>query len=345
MSFGDILLQNHGGAWVGAALTFVGLLAFGWLVRLVAAKHFAKLARRTKTNIDDALLLLIQKTNLACIAPVALWVAQKALELPEAVPALLRTVAIVAAFLQIALWGNALITFLFQTAAEGKAGLNISARRALANLGRVVLWSLVLTLLLENLGVRLTPLLAGAGIAGVAMALALQNVLGDIFCYVAIILDRPFVAGDFIIVGDLMGSVERIGLRTTKVRSLSGELLIFSNRDLTDSRIRNYKTLTERRVVFHLGVTYQTPPDKLRRVPQIVKEVLSGIALARLDRVHFQQLGDFSLTFEVVYHVLDPDYNRYMEVQQEINLELVSTFGREGIEFAYPTQFIYTRNA
>ncbi len=173
------------------------------------------------------------------------------------------------------------------------------------------------------------------------MALAAQAILQDLFSYFSIIFDRPFDVGDFIIVDSFMGTVEYVGIKTTRIRSLSGEQVVFSNTDLTNSRVRNYKRMELRRVVFGFGVVYETPLDKLRKIPQIVEDVIKSIEQTRFDRAHFFKYGDFSLDFEVVYYVLSSDYNKYMDIQQEINLKIKEEFEREGIEFAYPTQLLY----
>lgn len=214
---------------------------------------------------------------------------------------------------------------------------------ALGFIGRIALWTVVLLLALDNLGVEVSALIAGLGIGGVAVALALQNVLGDLFASLSIVLDKPFVIGDFIIVDNYLGTIEHVGLKTTRVRSLSGEQLIFANSDLLKSRIRNYKRMVERRIVFTLGVTYQTPYEKLKKIPQIIKEVLEKQENARLDRAHFKEYGDFSLNYEIVYYVQSPDYYLYMDIQQAVNLEIYRRFQEEGIEFAYPTQTLFLR--
>jgi small-conductance mechanosensitive channel len=206
---------------------------------------------------------------------------------------------------------------------------------------KVVLWAAVVLIALDNLGVHITTLVAGLGVGGIAVALAVQNILGDLFSSVTIILDKPFVIGDFIIVGDFLGSVEHIGLKTTRVRSLSGEQLVFANSDLLKSRIRNFKQMTERRIVFAFGVIYQTAADKLAAIPGLVREIVEAQPQARFDRAHFKAFGGSSLDFEVVYWVTNPDYNLYMDIQQAINLGLFRRFAAEGIEFAYPTQTLY----
>jgi small-conductance mechanosensitive channel len=208
-------------------------------------------------------------------------------------------------------------------------------------LAKITLYTILVLLILSNLGFKLGPLLAGFGIAGIAVGLALQNILGDLFASLTIVLDKPFVIGDFIIVDDKLGVIEHIGLKTTRVRSLSGEQLIFSNGDLLSSRIRNYKRMQERRVLFNFGVLYQTPHDKMAAIPEMVREIIQAQPDTRFDRTHFKAFGDSSLDFEAVYYLLKPDYNFYMDTQQAINLALLGRFESEGIGFAYPTQTLY----
>jgi small-conductance mechanosensitive channel len=207
--------------------------------------------------------------------------------------------------------------------------------------GRVVIWSLVLLAALDNLGVDITALVAGLGVGGIAVGLALQDVLKDTFAALSIILDKPFELGDFVVVDDLAGNVEHIGIKTTRVRSLSGEQLVFGNGDLLSSRIRNFKRLVERRGLFTFGVLYSTPADTLERIPEMVREIVDGLETTRFDRAHFKAFGDSSMDFEVVYYVLDAEYLTFMDLQQAINLALVRRFADEGIEFAYPTRTLF----
>ncbi|MEQ8215048.1 MAG: mechanosensitive ion channel family protein, partial [Smithellaceae bacterium] len=201
-----------------------------------------------------------------------------------------------------------------------------------------------LLLILDNLGFNITSLVAGLGIGGVAVALAVQNILGDLFASLSIVIDKPFVVGDFIVIDQLRGTVEHVGLKTTRLRSLSGEQLIFSNNDLLKSRIQNFKRMTERRVVFGFGVTYQTPQDKLPLINGIVREIIEKQEHVNFDRVHFKEFGNSALNFEVVYIVKDQDYNLYMNIQQAINLEMFRRFQEEKIEFAYPTQTLFVQH-
>ncbi len=341
----DSLSANTPTEWLVALVVPVAATGIAWLIRLYAKKRLGILAAATDNVLDDILVDLISSVNLVITFVVVAFVTSKALVLPESLIPIVRTLAIIAAFAQVAIWGNSLISLFLNRAQvkEGPQRINPSARRAMGYLGQLILWTFVGALLLENLGVQLSALLAGVGIGGIALALAAQNVLGDIFCYVAIILDKPFIAGDFVIVGDLMGTIERIGIKTTRVRSLFGEQLVFSNQDLVTSRLRNYKTMTQRRVVFSFGIAYETSVEAVKGIPDITCGVVSSIENTRFDRAHFTKFGDFSLDFEVVYYVLDSDYNRYMDIQQRINVALMERFREEGIEFAYPTQSLYLK--
>jgi small-conductance mechanosensitive channel len=210
---------------------------------------------------------------------------------------------------------------------------------------KVMIWGLAVIILLDNLGVKVSGIVAGLGIGGVAVALAAQAILGDLFSYFTIFFDRPFEIGDFIIIGEFLGTVEHIGVKTTRLRSLSGEQLIFSNSDLTNSRVRNYKRMVRRRVVFQIGVTYETDTATLKAIPEIIKNIITGFADTVFDRTHFASYGDFSLNFETVYYVQGSDYNRYMNIQQEINFQIKEEFEKRGIEFAYPTQTLFLKNS
>jgi small-conductance mechanosensitive channel len=206
---------------------------------------------------------------------------------------------------------------------------------------KFIAYSLILLLALHNVGVNITALIAGLGVGGIAVALALQNILTDLFSSLTIILDKPFQAGDFIVVGDMMGTVEHIGLKTTRVRSLSGEQLVFGNGDLLQSRIKNYKRMNERRIVQKLTVTYQTPEEKLARIPEIVRAIVEKVDLVRYDRCHFLNFGDSALEYELVYWVGSREFNEYAERAQRINIAVFKAFNAEGIDFAYPTRTIH----
>ncbi|WP_319561231.1 mechanosensitive ion channel family protein [Marispirochaeta sp.] len=207
-----------------------------------------------------------------------------------------------------------------------------------------ILWVTAFIFLLDNLGFNISTLVAGLGVSGIAVAIAAQGILGDLFNYFVIFFDRPFELGDFIIFDDKMGIIEKIGIKTTRVRTLSGEQLVVSNSNLVNARLHNYKRMERRRIVFRIGVTYQTPASQLVEIPGIIKGIIEEVDGTQFDRSHFQGYGDFALTFETVYYVLSPDYLIYMDVQQRINLDLFRAFEERGIEFAYPTQTLYLRS-
>lgn len=330
-----------------------GAIAIGIVVLLMVLKHagaraVAALARRTATPIDNIAVDVIRVTRIWLLLPVALYAGASALTLPRKLEQLVDTVVVVALMLQVALWVNRFIRGWLELQIEKRRGVDGESVTALTLLGfgaRVLVWALMLLLVLDHLGFDITALIAGLGIGGVAVALAVQNILGDLFASLSIVLDKPFVVGDFIVVGDLRGNVEHIGLKTTRVRSLDGELIVFSNADLLKSRIRNFKRMQERRVAFSVGVIYQTPRAKLERIPVILREAVERQPHTRFDRAHFKAYGDFALQYEVVYYVLKPEFNVYMDVQQAINLEIYERFAQEGIEFAYPTQTVFVQGA
>jgi small-conductance mechanosensitive channel len=212
---------------------------------------------------------------------------------------------------------------------------------ATAFLVNLVVWSALTLVVLSNFGVEVTALVAGFGIGGIAAALAVQNVLGDLFAALSLYVDRPFDIGDFVVVDAYRGTVEKISWRSTQLRSLDGELVVFSNGDLARARVRNFQRMTERRVVVHFGVEYATPTDTLEQIPKIVRDAVGGVDGLRFDRSHFMRFGDSSLDFESVFFVLSPDYDVHMDRQERLLLALHRRFGEEGIEFAFPTRTVH----
>jgi len=210
---------------------------------------------------------------------------------------------------------------------------------------KILIWTIGIVFLLGNLGFNIATLIASLGVGGIAIALAAQGIFQELFSYFAILLDRPVQIGDFIIVGDLIGSVEHIGIKTTRLRSLSGEQIVLSNSDLTSSRIHNYKRMQERRIVFHIGVTYETSLDQLKAIPEYMQEIIDNTENTRFDRCHFNSYGDFSLNFETVYYMETPDYTAYMDAQQKINFAIKEYFEAQGIEMAYPTEVLYVNQS
>ncbi len=330
--------------WIIAAGVMVVVFAVLRLLKAVFRRRFAALARKTATDVDDLVADLLRRIKLYFLLAVALYAGSQFLTLPEGLEAFLQKLVIIAFLLQAVVWGGAILDYLIQRSRrqkgeEDKAGLTTFS--ALGFVGRLGLWSVALLLILDNLGVNITTLIAGLGVGGIAVALAVQNILGDLFASMSIVLDKPFVIDDFIVVDDLRGTVKHIGLKTTRIASLGGEEIVFANSDLLKARVRNFKRMQERRIVFTIGVTYQTPVEKLEAIPGMIKEIVEAQELTRFDRSHFQAYGDFAIIFETVYFMTVPDYAAYMDTQQAINLALYRRFAAEGIEFAYPTQTIF----
>lgn len=342
--FNRVILNNPVRTWLIALGLAVVAFAALWLLRRIIHRRLESFSRRTLTKADDLVADLIHRTKVFFLLVLSLFAGSQVLELSGKMKFLLEKTVILGLLIQGIVWLSAILDFWLARSRERKGGEDSSSRStfsALTVIGRVVLWSGAVLIALDNLGVQVTALIAGLGVGGIAVALAVQNILGDLFASMSIVLDKPFVIGDFIIVGDLRGTVEHIGLKTTRVRSLSGEQIIFANNDLLNSRILNFKRMSERRIVFSLGVTYRTPVEKLEAIPGMIRDIIQARETARFDRSHFQKYGDSALLFETVYYVTTPDYAAYMDAQQAINLEIFRKFAEEGIEFAYPTQTVF----
>ena len=348
MEFFDLtVLGNSLKAWLIAAAAFVVTLTGLWLVKKVVVSRLGRLAARTGTTIDDAAVDLIGLTKAWLLLAVAVYAGSIFLALPERAAALIGSVAAIALIAQSGLWVSAIVAEALERSRKRQletAPANVTTLNAIGFISKMAVWVVVLLLALDNLGIDVTALVAGLGVGGVAVALAVQNILGDLFASLSIVFDKPFAVGDFLIIDEHMGSVEHVGLKTTRIRSLSGEQLIFSNSDLLRSRIRNFGRMYQRRVVFKIGVTYQTPRDQIVKIPLMLREAVEAHDQARFDRAHFKEYGDFSLNFETVYYVGVPDYNVYMDIQQAINLFIHERFERDGIEFAYPTQTLLVQS-
>lgn len=315
-----------------AAALFLALLS----LREVIVRRLAKRAERTPTGLDDLLVSLGRRTQLLVIAVVALYAGSLYLTLTPGQERILNGVAEVAIFLQIALWASVAIDLWVarQRRRMDHDATSVALAEVLRFIGKLALWALLLLMALDNLGVNVNTLITGLGIGGVAMALALQNVLGDLLASLSIGLDKPFTIGDAITVDTLSGTVESIGLKTTRLRGVSGEQLIFSNGDLLKSRIHNWRRMAERRVVLAFGVPYDTPADAVERIPGMVRSLIEAQDLVRFDRAHFKGFGASSLDFEAVYWILTPDYGAFMDRQQAVGLGLLRAFAQEGIAFA-----------
>lgn len=343
-----VYLDNSVRAWLIAAAVALIVYVGTDVLRRLLIRQITALSTRTDNYADDLIADTLRRTKTYFLLFISLYAASRVLYLSDSLGTALRFIGVIVVVAQTAVWGTVVINTLVTRHMARRVEEDAATATTINALGfvvRLAFYSILVLMGLDNLGFDVTALIAGLGIGGIAVALALQNVLGDLFASLSIVLDRPFVIGDFIIVDDLAGTVEYVGLKTTRVKSLSGEQLVFANSDLLGARVRNFKRMYERRIVFGLGVTYDTPRAKLEQIPQMIREAVERQQDTRFDRAHFKEYGDFSLNFEVVYFVLVPEYNTYMDVQQAINFDIHRAFESAGIEFAYPTQTIIMARA
>lgn len=311
----------------------------GWIRRSAEQNQ-----HQTDHKYDDYIARVMKRTSALGLFAVSAYLSLLVVDLTERVEHPLSIAFRIVIFFQAGWWALALVDVAVQRGFRYANFTDAGAQTAFGVahfFAKILVWSIVILLVLNVLGIEITPLLAGLGIGGIAVAFALQNILKDIFNSVAIVMDRPFEVGDFIIVGDFMGTVEMIGIKTTRLRSLGGEQLIIANSDLVSSRIRNYKRMQRRRVVFGLGLNYNTPVERLEALPDAIREIVSSQENVEFDRAHFFKFGDSALEFEVVYYVLSADYNLYMDIQQRINFALVRRFQEFGVSVPFPSRTLY----
>jgi len=330
-------------SYAQAVGVFVLLSIIFKFVQFLVLHKLAKLAEKTKTDIDDTFIKIVRSLKPSFYYFVAFYFAIKFLIFTPLASQIINGILIAWIVYQVIIAVQILIDYVLEKklAKKEEDANTKAALKYVSNIAKAALWVLGVLLILSNLGINITSIVAGLGIGGIAIAFALQNILGDLFSSFAIYFDKPFKVGDFIIVGDHLGTVEKIGIKTTRIKALQGEEVIISNQELTSTRVQNMKRMKERRIAFSFGVLYETPVKKVKKIPEMVTQIIGGIGMARLDRAHFKSFDDSALGFDVVYYVKKPDYNTYMDVQQEINVKLMEVFEKEGIAFAYPTQTLY----
>lgn len=342
-----MLLGNSPLRWFLALLVGAGVWYVLHRLRADLRERSARRADRRRLRADDLLITVLGGTQPWTAVIAALWAMSFLLQFDPGTSLRLRQVLMIAMFIQVALWGNASVTFLVDRYSE-RSDMDGGRRTSLTVItfiSRAVLYALLILIGLDTLGINITALVAGLGIGSVAVALAVQGILSDLFASMSIVFDKPFELGDYIVVDDLSGTVEHIGLRTTRVRSLSGEQLIFANNDLLTSRVRNYKRMATRRVAFTVHVELDTPVEKLALVPQLITGCFDGLRATRFDRSHFKAVGRESLEFETVYYVLSSDYTLYMDIQQKLNLDMLTLFAEHGISLGLPPRLVTVRGS
>ena len=327
----------------------MGVIIVLYIFKSIIVARLRRMTERSKTDADDVLIGALQSIGWPFYLMVALWFAAKTVALAPAADKAIHVLFVIAvtygmmrAVVHMVDYG--MTRYINRNKEEGESDEHTRAVvRNARMVAKTVVWIVGLLLVLSNLNVDVSSLVASLGIGGIAVALALQNVLSDMFSSFFIYLDKPFKVGDFIVVGENSGTVQRIGLKTTRVKTLQGEELVISNKELTTERAQNFKKLERRRVLFSLGVEYGTSAAKLEKIPALIKEIIGAIEGIEFGRCHFSGYGDFSLNFETVFHVESSSYETYMDLKQQINLAIYRAFEKEKIAFAYPTQTVYVK--
>jgi len=343
----EFLNQTFWGNTLEAYSIAIGILIIGLLLVKILQKiviyRLKKWADKTETTLDDLLIKSVEKSVIPLLYFGVFYSAITSLTFIPRVSKIIEIASlfITTFFIVRFIASSILITLTYFIKKQERGEEKARQLRGMTVLINIFVWVIGIVFLMDNLGFDISAVIAGLGIGGIAIALAAQTILGDLFSYFVIFFDRPFEVGDFIVVQDKVGTVEYTGIKTTRVRALSGEQLVFSNTDLTNSRIHNFKKMERRRVVFKLGVIYQTTAEQLTQISEFVKEIIEKQPDTVFDRGHFATYGDFSLNFEFVYYVIGADYVKYMDTQQKINLEVYREFEKRGLEFAYPTQTLF----
>lgn len=345
----NLYLDNALSTWLWALTTGLSVLLLTLVIRRLVRRQSQRMAQTAHVEIMEVPLLIASKTTILFLIVLSAFIGMLALKLPPIAHRVAEKVLLIGVCWQFGIWAStgALAwidlkrrdSLSHDRAAAGTLGI-------IAVVVRMVIWALVLLLTLDNLGIKVTTLVAGLGIGGIAIALAVQNVLGDLLASLSITFDKPFIVGDALGIDDFSGTVEQIGLKTTRLRSVTGEQIIMPNADLLKSRVRNYGRMQERRVVFTIGVTYDTAHDKLEQIPAELRRIITAQEQIRFDRCHFARFGAAAIEFEAVYFMLTADYNVYMDAQQNINLYIHEWFQQQQIEFAQAVpKFMLAPNA
>jgi small-conductance mechanosensitive channel len=342
--FGLEFWGNTVGQYATALVLFIGLGIVFKLIQWLVLQRLAALAKKTETDIDDTLIRIVKSLRPGFYLFVAFFFAVQSLTFSEIGTTVLKGILLAWVAYQIVIALQILIDYVIDkkfTDLDGDGEPDNGIVSFMSGLAKGALWIVAALMVLSNLGVNVTGLMAGLGIGGLAIAFALQGIFADLFASFAIYLDKPFKVGDHIVAGDKRGVVEKIGIKSTRIRALQGEEIIMSNQELTSATVHNYKRLAERRITTQFGLTYDTPKEKLEQVPDIIKKIVDEEKMTRFDRVYFTTFGDSALLFDLVYYIESDNYEEYLKAQQTMNFKIIEAFERLGVEMAFPTQTIY----
>jgi small-conductance mechanosensitive channel len=341
-AFQELLLGIPPTDWLISAIVGVVVWAALWILRDLIASRYKKYSSARNPTLIRLIAYLIGNTKQILFFAVALDVAQESLTLPDRVQRIVSNTVLILILIQVGLWaGRSVRFYLEMKELERGADRVFSGSLDIINfVAQMLIWSLLILVALDNLGVNITALLAGLGVGGVAVALALQNVLGDLFASLSIALDKPFVIGDNLTIDTFVGKVEHIGIKTTRLRSDSGEQIILSNADILKSRVRNFGRLPQQRILATIRLSYATPAEKLKEMPQLLQRIVREYSQARFERCHLRSLGESSFQFELSYFVQQPAVNSLLDLQEAVNFRIIEEMRRLGVDFAYPAQLV-----
>ena len=322
----------------------IGALVWGslWVLRDLIASRYPKYVSAKNPTLIRLIAYLIGNTKQILFFAIALDVARESITLPDNIQRIASNTAMILILIQIGLWAGRAVRFYLELKEVERGADRVFAGSLdiVSFVSRMLIWSLLILVMLSNMGVNITALLAGLGVGGVAVALALQNVLGDLFASLSIALDKPFVIGDSLVIDTFIGKVEHIGIKTTRLRSEGGEQIILSNADILKSRVRNFGRLSQLRILATIRLTYDTPAEKLREMPKLLESIVREHPQARFERCHLKSLGESCFQFELSYFVQQPAVNPMLDLQQAVNFRIIDELRRVGVEFAYPTQLV-----
>ena len=350
-SLNTIFQFSFAGNTIGAYTAALFVFFLVYIVLLVFRKGVLNklkgLAEKTKTDFDDLLIEVVSAVGTPFYLFLSVGIALQFIEYPLWTKSIGYWIALFVIVYSVMKALSRVIDYFLEKIIEKRSKedgtFDLSVVKLLGKGLKGILWAVAILLVVQNLGYDITALIAGLGIGGIAIAFALQGILSDVFASFSIYFDKPFRTGDFIVVGTDMGTIKHIGLKSTRIQALEGEELIMSNKELTEARIKNYRGFEKRRMSFSFGIKYETPTEKIRAIPQMVKDIIGKIELAEIYRIHFTDFGDFSLNFGVVYYIASGACWVHKEARRAINIALMERFEKEGIEFAYPTQTVYIK--
>ena len=337
------IFEHAASSWLTSIFVASLVFVICRLLRNRIARRFGVITTRLDQIMARVMIAVSGKTQTAFVAIVSIYIGLLNIDLAKPRENFITKFTVVTVIIQCAIWLATGVRVWVEATLDHRTDMEGGRKTtltALGMLGRMAVWIFALVLCLDNLGFNISALVAGLGIGGVAVALAVQNILGDLLASLSITLDQPFVVGDAIALDDLAGTVEHVGLKTTRVRAVSGELLILANGDLLRSRVRNFRNITERRCLMRLEIAGDTAVDKLQKIPEMLKAIISERPKTRFERAQLLEIVVGSLVFEVVYFVADAQFQFFAATRHEINIEVIRKLRAEGIALTAPSTVV-----